>query len=200
MDDNARPHRTLIVREYLNEVGIQRLVWRLVCPDLNEPVWDQLKRRIRGRAPTPEDLAELENALWDNQEEMSQLLIQSNLAISAKPHIETDESVDIYLLLSQQFRVVLKSVNNLNDIIVALECGLALTCKAHNLELATESHEDALKAYLEQTLIIYVDNVLENEQLEVTFYDNEGNKIDILSPDEGAYQNVEPLCQTLINR
>ncbi|XP_048521225.1 maternal protein tudor-like isoform X1 [Dendroctonus ponderosae] len=137
--------------------------------------------------------------LWDNQEEMSQLLIQSNLAISAKPHIETDESVDIYLLLSQQFRVVLKSVNNLNDIIVALECGLALTCKAHNLELATESHEDALKAYLEQTLIIYVDNVLENEQLEVTFYDNEGNKIDILSPDEGAYQNVEPLCQTLIN-
>lgn len=83
--------------------------------------------------------------LWDNQEEMSQLLIQSNLAISSKP--QTEDSVHIFLLLSQQFRVVLKSVNNLNDIIVALECGLALTCKAHNLELATETHEEALKVF-----------------------------------------------------
>ncbi|ERL90854.1 hypothetical protein D910_08199 [Dendroctonus ponderosae] len=35
MDDNARPHRALIVREYLNEVGIHRLVWPARSPDFN---------------------------------------------------------------------------------------------------------------------------------------------------------------------
>ncbi|ERL89227.1 hypothetical protein D910_06601 [Dendroctonus ponderosae] len=54
----------MIVREYLNEVGIQRLVWPARRADLNviEHVWDKLKRRIRRRDPTPENLAELENA------------------------------------------------------------------------------------------------------------------------------------------
>lgn len=43
--------------------------------------------------------------------------------------------------------MVLKSVNNLSDIIVALECGLALSCKAHNLDLAAETFEDVLKVW-----------------------------------------------------
>lgn len=71
MDDNARPHRALIVREYLNEVGVERLVWPPRSPDLNliEHVWDQLKRRIRLRNPAPENLYELEIAVleeWQN--------------------------------------------------------------------------------------------------------------------------------------
>lgn len=80
--------------------------------------------------------------LWDNQQEVSQLLLQANLAVSVSP--QTD-GVEIPLLLNQQLRVIIKSVNNLSDIIVSLESGLALTCKAHNLEMASELFEDALK-------------------------------------------------------
>lgn len=80
--------------------------------------------------------------LWDNQQEVSQLLLQANLAV---PATSQSESLEIPLLLNQQLRVVLKSMNNLSDIIVALESGLALTCKAHNLEMAAELFEDALK-------------------------------------------------------
>ncbi|ENN78469.1 hypothetical protein D910_12562 [Dendroctonus ponderosae] len=42
MDDNGRPHRALIVREYLNEVGVQRLEGTTRSPDLNviAHVWE----------------------------------------------------------------------------------------------------------------------------------------------------------------
>lgn len=73
---------------------------------------------------------------------MSQILLQANLAVSVTAQ---SEGVDIPLLLNQQLRVILKSVNNLSDVIVSLESGLALTCKAHNVEMASELFEDALK-------------------------------------------------------
>ncbi|ERL93239.1 hypothetical protein D910_10535 [Dendroctonus ponderosae] len=75
------PHRALIVREYRNEVGIQRLVWPARSPDLNviEPVWDQLKRRIRRRDLTPENLAELENAVLQEWHNIPQELIRKLL-------------------------------------------------------------------------------------------------------------------------
>ncbi|XP_066147642.1 maternal protein tudor isoform X2 [Euwallacea fornicatus] len=135
--------------------------------------------------------------LWDNQNEVLQLLKQANL-IKVPANTQPELGVQVPLLLNQQFRVVLKSVNNLNDIIVALECGLALSCKAHNIERASESFEDLLKTYVEQILIMYVDNVIDGTVLDVTFYDNEGNKIVILTPDEGALDNVDPLCPPLV--
>ncbi|XP_066262032.1 maternal protein tudor isoform X2 [Euwallacea similis] len=135
--------------------------------------------------------------LWDNQDEVLQLLKQANL-IKVPANAQPELGVQVPLLLNQQFRVVLKSVNNLNDIIVALECGLALSCKAHNIERASESFEDLLKAYVEQILIVYVDNVIDDTVLDVTFYDNEGNKVVILTPDEGALDNVDPLCPPLV--
>ncbi|ENN82705.1 hypothetical protein YQE_00926, partial [Dendroctonus ponderosae] len=80
-ENNSRPHRALIVREYRNEVGIQRLVWPARSPDLNviEPVWDQLKRRIRRRDLTPENLAELENAVLQEWHNIPQELIRKLL-------------------------------------------------------------------------------------------------------------------------
>ncbi|XP_076270545.1 tudor domain containing protein isoform X2 [Rhynchophorus ferrugineus] len=134
--------------------------------------------------------------LWDRDEDIRNLLVQDNLVVVTPPPQAPE--VDVALLLNQQFRVILKSVNNLMDIIIALECGLALNCKAHNLESATECFENVLKSYIEKTLIIYVDNILTNNVLDVTFYDNSGNKLVILNPDDGALDTVEPLCPLLI--
>lgn len=71
MDDNARPHRSQMVDDYLREVGIERMVWPPRSPDLNliEHVWDHLKKRVRSLNPSPSTLAELETAVleeWDN--------------------------------------------------------------------------------------------------------------------------------------
>lgn len=35
-------------------------------------------------------------------------------------------------------------------------------------------------------------------RLHITIYDTEGNKITIINPDEGAYDNLEPLCPFLV--
>ncbi|GFS51485.1 transposable element Tcb1 transposase [Trichonephila clavipes] len=73
MDDNARPHRTGIVDDYMESEGIARMAW----PDLNpiENLWDALGRAVSSRFPHPTTLIELEIAL---QEEW--LLLNSAVA------------------------------------------------------------------------------------------------------------------------
>lgn len=71
MHDNARPHVAQSVNQYLQEVGIQKMNWPALSPDLNpiEHVWDSLGRSVRRRNPAPEDLRELREAIqqeWDN--------------------------------------------------------------------------------------------------------------------------------------
>ena len=71
MQDNARPHTALIIRQYLTEVGIPTLDWPARSPDLNpiEHVWDNLSRRVRYRKNAPTTINQLENALieeWNN--------------------------------------------------------------------------------------------------------------------------------------
>ncbi|CAH0557520.1 unnamed protein product [Brassicogethes aeneus] len=134
--------------------------------------------------------------LSHNQVDIGQQLIQDGYAVSLSQAVTAD-AVDLSILLNQQFRCVLKSVNNLSDVIIALYSGFLISCKAHNLESATETFEDTLKANIELPMIIYVDNVLGNT-LEVTFYDNEGNKIVIVNPDEGAFDTVESLCPYMV--
>lgn len=98
--------------------------------------------------------------MFIEENSISDLLVQNSLAVTEQPAIPP---IEIPLLLSQQFRAVVKSVNNLSDIIVALECGVAINCAMHNLDIATETFEDELKRLLEQTVIVYVDNVVDNK-------------------------------------
>ena len=69
-DDNARPHRGRIITEYLQNLGVERMEWPAVSPDLNpiEYLWDQLGRAVRVRVTNATMLADLRQILveeWD---------------------------------------------------------------------------------------------------------------------------------------
>ncbi|KFM59627.1 Transposable element Tcb2 transposase, partial [Stegodyphus mimosarum] len=64
-DDNARPHRVLLVDEFLESEDIRRMDWTARSPDLNplEHVWDALGRATATRSPPPRTIQELKTAL-----------------------------------------------------------------------------------------------------------------------------------------
>lgn len=74
MHDNARPHVANVVNNYLDEVGIDRIVWPARSPDLNpiEHMWDMLGRRLRQREVVPETLDHLQSALQEEWEMIPQ--------------------------------------------------------------------------------------------------------------------------------
>ncbi|GBN58365.1 Transposable element Tc1 transposase [Araneus ventricosus] len=63
MDDNARPHRALLVDEFLESEDIRRMDWPARSPDLNpiEHVWDALGRTIATRNPLREPFRKLKH-------------------------------------------------------------------------------------------------------------------------------------------
>ena len=69
-DDNARPHRGRIITEILQNLGVERMEWPAVSPDLNpiEYLWDQLGRTVCVRVTNATMLANLRQILveeWD---------------------------------------------------------------------------------------------------------------------------------------
>jgi hypothetical protein len=89
MDDNARPHRALLVDDFLESEGIQRMEWPARSPDLNpiEHAWDALGRRVASRSPPPRTLHELKLALLDEWSCLSQGLL-NNLVKSMRTRCE----------------------------------------------------------------------------------------------------------------
>ena len=65
MDDNSRPHRAIIVRNRLQQAGIQTMDWPSRSPDLNpiEHACNELGRRLNNRVHRPTTIAQLGQAL-----------------------------------------------------------------------------------------------------------------------------------------
>ncbi|GBL74437.1 Transposable element Tcb2 transposase [Araneus ventricosus] len=80
MDNNARPHRTVVVEVYLEGHGLERMEWSAQSPDLNpiEHLWNYLGRQDAALSPPARSLEELEQGL---------LCVWSSLPISVSDNL-----------------------------------------------------------------------------------------------------------------
>lgn len=94
MDDNARPHRALLLDEFLESEDIRRMDWPSRSPDLNpiEHVWDGLGRAIASRNPPPRTIQGLKTALLNEWDQLPQEFINC-LISSMKSRCEACISV-----------------------------------------------------------------------------------------------------------
>ena len=78
MDDNAPPHRARVVDDYLEQETIERMEWPAQSPDLNpiEHCWDMLQVAIGNRQHQPTTVQELENALFQEWNNIGQNQVQ----------------------------------------------------------------------------------------------------------------------------
>ncbi|GFW67493.1 transposable element Tc1 transposase [Trichonephila clavipes] len=76
-DNNPRPHRTLLVDEFLERDDIRHMDWPTRSPDLDpiEHVWDALGSAIPIHNPPPRTTRELKTALLNDWDQLQQELI-----------------------------------------------------------------------------------------------------------------------------
>jgi transposase len=74
MDDNARPHRSRAVTAYLQSEAVTSVPWPATSPDLNpiEHTWDMLGCRIHAQEPPVQNIRQLEAALHQEWQQLSQ--------------------------------------------------------------------------------------------------------------------------------
>ncbi|KFM75306.1 hypothetical protein X975_03474, partial [Stegodyphus mimosarum] len=57
MDNNTRPHRDRVPKEYLERHGMEGMEWPAQFPDLNSKhLWDYLGRQVAAFSPPPRSL------------------------------------------------------------------------------------------------------------------------------------------------
>ena len=88
--DNAKGHVARITRAVLRELEIQEMEWTAVSPDLNpiEYRWDTLNRSVRGRPVPPQTLQNLEQALIEEWNLISQRDLRL-LTVYGASHIDS---------------------------------------------------------------------------------------------------------------
>ncbi|GBO20968.1 hypothetical protein AVEN_157876-1 [Araneus ventricosus] len=82
MDDNARPHKTRLVRSYIESETIPQMAWPAISQDLNpiEHVWNMLGRRFAGRSVQPGTFHKLQQALLQEWALLLQQAINDTIA------------------------------------------------------------------------------------------------------------------------
>ena len=78
MDDNAMPHRTRNMTDYLRDESITTLPWPARSRDLNliEHIWDIIDRRVKERTPPVQSLNDLEQTLHQEWQRLTQVQIR----------------------------------------------------------------------------------------------------------------------------
>lgn len=123
-------------------------------------------------------------------EDVGSQLIRDGLGKALEP----PPPPELPLLIGQQFRGMLLSINSLADFIITLHSEIMLSCAVFNLGISTETFEQNLRDKIGQLVIVYVDDCMPDDRLEVTLYNQSGEKIKLIDQDEDAFPNVELLC------
>nr|KAG5714667.1 hypothetical protein BaRGS_000155 [Batillaria attramentaria] len=87
-DDNATPHRAVVVRDFLQRQQVVRMDWPARSPDLApiENLWDILGRRVVDNHPHPTDAAQLFQFLHQEWHAIPQQMLQ-NLVHSMRQRV-----------------------------------------------------------------------------------------------------------------
>ncbi|KFM62638.1 Transposable element Tc1 transposase, partial [Stegodyphus mimosarum] len=95
MDDNARPHRILVVEELLESEDITRMDWPAYSPNLNpiEHVWDALGKRIAARLHPPENTQQLKQMQIEEWALLPEEMLHQLVLMAMKPDPTSNPAV-----------------------------------------------------------------------------------------------------------
>lgn len=71
--------------------------------------------------------------------------------------------IEMNILAGQQLRATLIEVAGLSSFKIFIPPDLTLPCTVHNLSMAQEKFEEKLNQHLNAELIVYVDNIVEDQ-------------------------------------
>ena len=89
-DDNATPHRVIIVTDFLRHQNVQRMHWPSKSPDMApiEHLWDVLGHRVRDNHPPPANVAQLSQFLLHEWEMIPQVTLQTLVQSMRQRYLE----------------------------------------------------------------------------------------------------------------